>query len=233
VTEQEWLRENDPHPILEFVRDTARERKLRLFACACCRRVWDLLKDSRSREAVELAEMYADGQIQQHRMKAAEQAAKAAEEAERSKAAEAASLVTTTELWAYHAFPLPSVRQQLESADRVWVDYARVVATLAASAFGPDREPAEREAQCSILHDLFGNPFRSVALDPPWLTWQDATIPRLARTIYDERAFDRMPILGDALEEAGCDNADILDHCRHSGVHVRGCWLVDSILGKT
>ncbi len=63
--------------------------------------------------------------------------------------------------------------------------------------------------------------------------WNDATIPKVAQAIYDDRAFDRLPILADALEDAGCDNADLLTHCRSGGEHVRGCWVVDLLLGKS
>jgi hypothetical protein len=83
--------------------------------------------------------------------------------------------------------------------------------------------------ECSILRDIFGNPFRPVTLDPRWLT---ASVVDLASAIYEERAFERMPILADALMDAGCDNDDILNHCRGDGPHVRGCWVVDLLLGK-
>jgi hypothetical protein len=79
---------------------------------------------------------------------------------------------------------------------------------------------------------MFGNPFRPSTIVPEWQTWNNRTIPKLARTIYDERRYDIMPILGDALEDAGCGDAQILDHCRGAGPHVRGCWVVDLILGK-
>ena len=84
-----------------------------------------------------------------------------------------------------------------------------------------------------LLRDVFGNPFRLLSVQRHWLTWNDRTIPKLAQTIYDDRRFDLLPILADALEEAGCDNADILAHCRGPGPHVRGCWVVDLLLGKT
>ncbi|HEY7423378.1 MAG TPA: hypothetical protein VH682_03975 [Gemmataceae bacterium] len=84
-----------------------------------------------------------------------------------------------------------------------------------------------------LLRELFGNPFRPVVVDPSWLSWNDSTIPKIAQAIYDERAFDRLLILADALEEAGCNNADILTHLRGNGPHVRGCWPVDLILGKS
>jgi hypothetical protein len=85
----------------------------------------------------------------------------------------------------------------------------------------------EMPPQCCLLRDIFGNPFRRIALDPAWLIWQGGTIPILAKAIYDERNFDHLPILADALEEAGCHDTDILGHCRHPGPHVRGCWVVD------
>jgi hypothetical protein len=80
-----------------------------------------------------------------------------------------------------------------------------------------------------LIRDIVGNPFRPVAVDPVWLT--DSAVG-LAQAIYDDRAFDRLPILADALQDAGCENADILDHCREEGPHVRGCWVVDLVLGK-
>ena len=79
---------------------------------------------------------------------------------------------------------------------------------------------------------MIGNPFRLFTPDDTWLAWNDGTIRRIAQAIYDERAFDRLAILADALEDAGCDNADILNHCRSGGEHVRGCWVVDLLLGK-
>jgi hypothetical protein len=92
---------------------------------------------------------------------------------------------------------------------------------------------AEFGALCGLVRDLFGNPFRPSPPPPPAvLAWNDGTIPRIAQAIYDKRAFDRLPILADALEEAGCTNQDMLGHCRSGGEHVRGCWAVDLILGR-
>jgi hypothetical protein len=88
----------------------------------------------------------------------------------------------------------------------------------------------ERTAQAMLVRDIFGNPFRPVSADPEWLT---PTVVALATGIYEDRAFDRMPILADALQDAECANADILDHCRGPGPHVRGCWVIDLLLGKT
>jgi hypothetical protein len=95
---------------------------------------------------------------------------------------------------------------------------------------GGKRHTAEVQAQCNLLRDVFGNPFRPVAFDPAWRT---SDVLLLARGIYEERAFDRMPILADALQDAGCDNDDILSHLREANAtHVRGCWALDLVLEK-
>jgi hypothetical protein len=92
---------------------------------------------------------------------------------------------------------------------------------------------AEHQVQTVLLRDLFGNPFRPVALQSEWLVHNDGTAQRLAQSIYEERTFDRLPVLADALEEAGATESTILNHCRGPGPHVRGCWVVDLLLGKT
>jgi hypothetical protein len=91
--------------------------------------------------------------------------------------------------------------------------------------------PSDQEI-CDLIRDII----KPSPPPPPassWLTWQDSTVSRIAQGIYDERAFDRLPILADALLDAGCDNEDILAHCRSEGPHVRGCWVIDLLLGKT
>jgi hypothetical protein len=92
----------------------------------------------------------------------------------------------------------------------------------------PDPTPTE-SVQASFLRDIFGNPFSPTAIDPSWLT---STVIAVARGVYADRAFDRMPILADALQDARCDDTDILSHCRSEGPHVRGCWVIDLILGN-
>jgi hypothetical protein len=94
-------------------------------------------------------------------------------------------------------------------------------------------DPNELKHQADLLRCIFGPlPFRPVVIDPSWLTWNGGTIPKLAEAIYDERRFGDLPILADALEEAGCTDADTLAHCRSGGEHVRGCWVVDLLLGR-
>jgi hypothetical protein len=83
-----------------------------------------------------------------------------------------------------------------------------------------------------LLRDIFGNPFRPLTFDRSWLAWNNSTVAKISQAIYEDRAFDRLPVLADALEDAGCHDADILAHCRQSREHVWGCWVVDLLLGK-
>ena len=106
-------------------------------------------------------------------------------------------------------------------------DFAIQIANVTSSATGGTK--SDRSVHAEIIRDIFGNPFRPVTLDPDWRT---TTAMQIARGMYDSRDFAAMPILADALQDAGCDNADILDHCRGSGPHVRGCWVADLVLGK-
>jgi hypothetical protein len=86
---------------------------------------------------------------------------------------------------------------------------------------------------CQLLRCVFGNPFKlRTTIDPAWLRWNDETVPRIARSVYEEHRFGKLPILHDALLDAGCDDQDILDHCQAPGPHVRGCWVLDLLLGK-
>jgi hypothetical protein len=114
----------------------------------------------------------------------------------------------------------------LRSAE--WLEAAH----LPRDPFGYVNLPARRkiwQIHASLLRDIFGNPFRPVAVDPGWRT---SNVVSLADAIYADRAFDLLPVLADALEEAGCDNAEILSHCRQPAKHVLGCWAVDLLLGK-
>ena len=102
------------------------------------------------------------------------------------------------------------------------------------AGYGPKRDLDKKLFLKSLfIRDIVGNPFRPVAVSPTCLAWNDGTVRKIAQAIYDDRAFDRLPILADALEDAGCDDADILAHCRSGGEHVRGCWVVDLLLGKS
>lgn len=238
MTEQDWLACDDPRRMLEFLigHDQGNvwvetgyrvdERKLRLFACASARLKSDL--SERNRNSIE----------------------------------------------------------QVEALEMAHYDYTQIDPLLGLSspldwARHHAAKPEDRQKRTALVRDIFGNPFRPVASlrqhrvsfqgqtdlsYPSWLTWNDGLVRKLAQTIYDERAFERIPILADALEEAGCTNEDILRHCRgykrcvqcpenrEDGcpycpdgwvedwwlrtpsptppLHVRGCWVVDLLLGK-
>jgi hypothetical protein len=90
--------------------------------------------------------------------------------------------------------------------------------------------PSEEREQCALIRDIFGNPFHPITFTASWRT---GTAITLSREMYESRDFAAMPILADALQDAGCNNADILDHCRGPGPHVRGCFVVDLLLDKT
>ena len=109
---------------------------------------------------------------------------------------------------------------------------ASLATSLIFHALGDPAGWESRKTHCCMLRCIFGNPFRPVTINPAWLTWNDGTVQKVAQGIYVERAFDRLPILADALEEAGCTSQEILNHCRQPGEHVRGCWVVDLVLGK-
>ncbi len=233
MTEAEWLACEKPLPMLEFLHGRANARKLRLLACACCRRIWNLLRDERSRNAVEVAERYSDG-------KATELELLYASDAAYGKACSDAFLEDSRTLSRPTSSPYDA---DVAAANAAWPDISSTIAfvvdvtTIAMNANAAKCKDAmrydERAVQCDLLRDIFGNPFRAGTLDPEWLAWQDGTILKLAQSIYEERAFDHLPILADALEEAGCTNTDILDHCRQPGEHVCGCWVIDLILGKS
>jgi hypothetical protein len=108
------------------------------------------------------------------------------------------------------------------------------VANVAALSL-PDAAGTESEmmSQAALLRDMFSHlPFRPVAIDPSWLRWNWGTVPAIARKVYEGRAFHELPILADALSDAGCDQQEVLAHCRSNGPHVRGCWVLDLLLGK-
>lgn len=215
MTEAEWLAASDLHAMLEFARQRGilSNRKWRLFAVACCQPVSHLMHDARSRNAVIMAERFADGAATADELDVAFDEAFDVEMEFRDKVRRGLER------------EVPEGYAAIAACDSAHPDEcADGVARCAAKAGG------NRATQVDLLKDVFGNPFRPVAADPSWLT---STVVALAEGIYQERAFDRLPILADALQDAGCEQADILDHCRSPGPHVRGCWVIDLLLGKS
>jgi hypothetical protein len=221
MTEVEWLACEDPKLMLEFLLDKASDRKLRLFACACCRRIWQLLDDERSRRAVETAERFVDGNAQKNEWRRAAIQAKAVSEELHAKAISEETPASQARYYAAAA----SLLTVKNISPRGSADWA-----AAATYFHLGSTMATHEAaQAPLLRCIVGNPFRPVTFFPEWRT---DTAVSLARTMYDARDFSAMPILADALQDAGCDNDELLSHCRGDAAHVRGCWVVDLVLGK-
>jgi hypothetical protein len=228
MTEREWLECTDPAPMLEFLSERVTERKQRLFGVACCKRCLHLLSDERSRIAVEVAERYADGKASEAELQYAALAS-----------SEAAGLggYAGDDSWGRNSFAAGTGSPARAAAwAATWrhagsIELSNAAATASVPTWGQRKQ--EFSVQANLLRCIFGSLlFHPVTINPAWLTWNDGTVRRIAQSIYDERAFERMPILADALTDAGCDITDILNHCRNNGPHVRGCWVVDAVLGK-
>ncbi len=214
MTEAEWLVCEDPEALVGWAHgyyDGVSDRKLRLFACGCCRLIADLGSDSGWEEFVGVVERFADG-------------------------AEGLDGVSA-------AFGRLSLFRRGRGdadwmADSAAEHFARVGcldplapgAVEQVSRFARAARPDVRPAQVRLAHCILGNPFRPVAVDAHRIT---STVKALAEALYADRAFDRLPILADALEDAGCDSSDLLAHLRGPGPHARGCWALDLVLGRT
>jgi hypothetical protein len=222
MTEEEWVActnaDEDTGAMQEYLRGKGSPRKLRLFACACCRHIEKQLTDARSQDAVNAAEKYADGVGTDRDLSAAWEAAdRAAEEIDDELDEEDSFLP-------YHA-ALAALWSAISEDDYTSIELASHSAYYALRSVESTDEP---ETQGRFLCDILGCP-PSLSLDPSWLT---PTVITLAQLIYNDRTFADLPILADALEDAGCDNEDILSHCRGDSPHVRGCWVLDLLLGK-
>jgi hypothetical protein len=228
MTPDEWENCDDSMEMVSAIRATPDPRKLRLFACSCCRRITHLLEDERGRRAVEVAEAFADGRASEkvlQRAHAAAEAAEAAADGTGASGAAGAAIAWATTPWA----------PQTPSAAK-WATWAAGRALGPDEAAGAAARAAERAIQAGFLRCIFGNPFRprpAPVLAPAVLAWNAGAAGRLAEAIYRACRFEDLPVLADLLEEAGCCEADLLDHLRGPGPHVRGCWALDAALGKS
>jgi hypothetical protein len=226
MTEAEWLACSEPDRMVAILAQSrqAYERKLWLFAINCFRRLADAADTERFYSTLRSVEEYADGLITLETFREALRAVHGTDfhlshvmRGDAASAANDGSSHCATDI-AQHRYldDCPPEADQVQRHQMFEVAFS-----------------AERAAQTELLRELIGPlAFRPVTFAADCLTWNDSTVRRIAQAIYDERAFDRLPILADALEDAGCDNADILTHCRGDGPHVRGCWVVDLLLGK-
>jgi hypothetical protein len=232
--EEEWQISGHLPRMLELASGRVSRRKLRLFAVACVRRHWHLLDDERSRWAVEVSERFAEGEVSPLVLKSSYAAAWSAVRAvaelgpARASAARAAARAASARAeWAAHGAAHEAGEcagwlardKQLTPPEPAWVLQLRAATE-------------EKRRLCDLLREIAGNPFHRSHQGPNWLTWNDRTVPRMAETIRAGWHFDHLPVLADALEEAGCGDAELLRHCREGRSHVRGCWVLDLLLGK-
>jgi hypothetical protein len=246
MTKADWLACGDPEQMLAHLQGnwlkkirtlfgikrtrwgdhaTLSKRKLRLFYCACCRQFCPAIEESPFGNAVSVAERYADELVDARGVRAAYNRVRS----------DSPSAVDFWVWWACDtALRVEGFFRLSTSIESAFMSYCldgqdeRLLPDPLYESLLPSLLKC-RNAMAALLRDIFGNPFHPITPDPSWLT---SNVTALAQTIYDDRAFDRMPILADALEDTGCDNQDILNHCRESGVHVRGCWVVDLLLEK-
>jgi hypothetical protein len=245
-----------------LLRGKERGRKFRLFACACCRRVAHLLTDERSHRALDVFEMYLDGVLTLKEYgtgerEAAEACAAQARIAGGNEFARGSSEADRVRLFA-SVFAAQAVTDCFGSVASAPADCCGALRGYGTAALTDDTqlrevgdriEAQERAAQAALLRDIFGNPFSPIPFDPGWRTKE---VVALARKLYAARDYDEMPELADALQDAGCENEPILNHCRYSSLraaesddspgtghgtrlalHVRGCWVLDLVLGKS
>jgi hypothetical protein len=220
MTEEEWERCDSPGRALQAINRLIRSansglrRKFRLVGCHALRRIQRHATDERFGRALDVAERHFDGTATFAELRAAVVAAQQGYEAHRSDLEE------------------PDERAAQKLTHLLRPDpFAAAYDSFGAVSFEWWRGADEVRAELmGLIREVFGNPFRPVAFDPAWRT---GTAIELARQMYDAREFSAMPILADALQDAGCENADVLGHCRGPGPHVRGCWVVDLVLGNS
>lgn len=242
MTEAEWLVCGAPNTMFLHVGGSVIDRKRRLLGCGLGRHVWPALKDARSRNAIDVAERFADDAAGADELAAAEAESRAAMNAvrkyERSKN-RYDCLGTAVSAWvAGHdvrgwcvgdpasesAPPAPAPATAPSPRDTpIWEDAAEAMHKRGGNWH------AELGWLCGAIRCVFGNSFRPVTFPAKW---RRSAVVKLAESIYADRAFDRMPLLADALQDAGCEVEDVLAHCRGGGPHVRGCWVLDGVLGK-
>ena len=203
------------------------QRKMRLLGVGLCRRIWDLLPEDTGRRAVEAAERYADGLATDQEFEVAGKQAlgvsqrnrKLVEDGERYRylGAGLGLWLTNKKLTGWH------ILDSSYSYMPIWDDAAEAVVHAGGNWHD------ELGAFCDLTRCVFGNPYTSVEVEPHW---RSDDVMALARSFYESRDADILPVLADALMEAGCTSEEMIHHCRAKGPHVRGCWVVDKLLGK-
>jgi hypothetical protein len=240
MTEEEWLRSNDPLAMcaqalaettwktrwigwMKARRFRISDRKIRLVELACCERTASLLQDPRLHNLLPLARKHAEGQLGVFELTSAIDR----------------SMNWLTDLEEHRILLPPSRYEALRCAATALGRFFHVsppgdgaIFLLTARAHGADLRARERQIQADLVREILGNPFRLEPIDPTWLSANDQAARRLVEEIDETERYGELPILADALEDAGCTSAAILSHCRSDGPHVPGCWVMDALLGR-
>lgn len=232
MTEEEWLDEDAyVGEMLDWLKETDRAapRKLRLYACVWGRLMWEAYGHKTHKRVVELAEDYADGLITSEELSAAVEIAVEYREA----------YETTEDQASVCPGRVAFATADADAASAAWDAYYHGSDVYEYLRYAPIPDLPDG-ASVRMLREIVGNPFRPSTVDPAWLTYHDGAVAKLARSAYDERNLpygtldlERLAVLADALEEAGCADRAVLDHLRDKTDHYRGCWVVDLILEQT
>ena len=246
MTEEEWMASDDPNAVLSGLKQLTRERKSivsyrrsLLFSLACYRKRIERSVAPLARSVAEATDLFADGQDDYTPLyRLWQEAEKAVRKAQKNyeMVGDGWEVLAYSFVAKILSVATPSISRE-QRATRATEALERVIGEVCKNAgegqSGAQRKQAERVAARLLargLREVFGNPFRPIAFDAAWRT---SDVMALANGVYAERAFERMPILADALQDAGCDNADILAHLRdETATHVRGCWALDLVVGK-
>jgi hypothetical protein len=216
MTEAEWVKCRDPDELLDYHSMKREQRRLRLLAVACARRMWlsvgEHLQDEVFTQLLDVVERYADGTADRAEFIAIRKPFRKAVRDRSGKQKECLEVAMSV---------LDCLTHDAMEGMTAAVANAREVARSKAREGG---------AQCELIRCIFGHPARPIVLDPAWLTHNDGAAVKLARVIYDGRRWEELPLLADALEEAGCADPTILDHLRGPGLHARGCRTLDAVL---
>jgi hypothetical protein len=225
MTEDEWRACTDPFRMLRLLHASrVSARKYQLFGAACCGRAWPVLADARCRDAAIALERFADGPRKRADKVALATAWGAAWPARGT--AEETAIQDLAARCVYAAVQPPVAWWTAHWSAEAWLD-------CVTAATGPTREK-EAAVVAQLLRDITGSPpLISSSPSAAVLAWNDGTVRRIAEGVYEERPFDRLPILHDALLDAGCRDEQILEHCRSDGPHARGCWAVDVLTGRS
>jgi len=231
MTAEEWESSTSLEELLAVCGLVEGDRRLRLFNAACARRVAPEMPDGSARRLVDLAEQRADGLLADRDWLMA--VVETLDPYMGNEAArDGAGGATFGVLMHLHQTDTKSIIRLTESVieARAYLAYTGgYPVDIGPEAWVRQAVQGETTTLCHMFRCVCGNPFRPVSVDPALLT---STVVSLAKGIYDEKAFDRMPVLADALQDAGCENVEILEHCRGNGPHVKGCFVVDLLTGR-